>query len=477
MTVIIAIDCGTTSTRAIAFDESGAIIHQEQRALKRHCPRPDWVEHDPHDLWIQTRDCLDQIIAQVTVPIHAIGLTNQRETALVWQKSSGKPLGPAISWQCRRTAAMCQQYDADRDRIKAKTGLLLDPYFSATKFKWHCDTVSDIAALMHQKDICFGTVDSWLLWHLTNGDTFATDITNASRTLLVNIHTGDYDADLCAMFGIPTHSLPRIMNSADDYGVYTSAKGPIPIHGVLGDQQAALFAHCGRRSGVIKNTYGTGLFVMANTGSTPIQSPDLLTTVAIGINGTVDYALEGSVFTGMDLLRWLQESMGLVTSPNEATRAAMSVPDNGGVTIIPALSGLGAPHWQPHATGCIMGLTQHTQKAHILRAAFEAIALQVNDIVALFRHESTAWSTMIVDGGGSVNDWLMQLQADIVQLMIQRPPCIEATAWGAARCAALWTNHWPDVPDYPPTLFEPMARPTGLLKQWNHAFLQYHKGM
>ena len=466
---ILAIDSGTTSTRVIAFNDQFDIDHIEQAELPLFHPQPDWVEQDPGTIWQLTKQCLDATIGTIGVQnIDAISITNQRETSIAWQKSTHKPLGPAINWQCRRTANRCNELKTHSTAIKQKTGLPLDAYFSASKFEWHSQYTPSVNALIEQNDLCFGTVDAWLLWNLTNGESFKTDVTNASRTMLFNIQTLAYDPDLCNLFGVPMTALPQVEHSHTHFGDYTIDNVRIPIQGMIGDQQAALYAQCGQNQGQIKNTYGTGLFMMANTGSRIVQTNDLISTIAIGMNGQVDYAIEGAVFTGGSLIQWLRDDLGMIQSAPETQALAESVPNSGGVTIIPALTGLGAPHWNPDAKGMIMGLTRQTTKAHIARAALEAIALQSNDIIELIRKEcpNIAFNTLLVDGGASANDWLMQCQADVSQLTVSRPPSVEATALGAALCAANHAKPSINVTKGAGDTFMPMSKSDALKGQW-----------
>jgi len=474
--ITLAIDCGTTSTRVLAFDGDFNIVASAQKAIPSHYPEAQWVEQDPMELWQLTKQCLDNVIGSVgPESIDCMGITNQRETSIVWQKSTGTPLGPAINWQCRRTYKRCIALTEHKDTIKFKTGLPLDPYFSATKFEWLIQQSSQALSLMQQNDLCLGTVDTWLLYNLTKGTVFATDVTNASRTMLFDIHKKAFDQRLCDIFSIPIHALPTVNDSIGCFGTYENNHHLIPIHAMIGDQQSSLFAQCGRVPGQIKNTYGTGLFLMANTGRAPVASPDLISTIAIAHNGHVDYAIEGSCFTGGSLIQWLRDSLGLIDTAEETSTLAESVLSNGGVTIIPALTGLGAPYWNPGATGMICGLTKHTKKAHIVRAALEAIALQSNDIIAIIKQHCPiiSFNTLCVDGGGSSNHWLMQLQADVSGLTVAPSPCLEATALGAAMCARLHTTSVSLPVSYNPKgiTFQPKTSRVALIEQW-----QQHMG-
>ena len=480
MPIILAIDCGTTSTRVIAFKDPNTILSVAQKPLPISHPNLGWAEQDPSLMWQLTRTCLDQVISRVGASnVHAIGITNQRETAIAWQKSSGKPIAPAISWQCRRTKSRCNDLLPYASMIKEKTGLPMDPYFSATKFEWLLQTHHRAQSLLENDDLCFGTVDAWLLFNLTNGAFFSTDVTNASRTMLFNINTCRYDPELCELFNIPISALPNVYPSVHDFGHYKMDDVSIPIRSIIGDQQSALFAQCGLGVGQIKNTYGTGLFIMTNTGSQVVNTADLISTIAIGLNGKSYYALEGSIFTEGSLIQWLRDQLGLVDSVDETESLASSVKDNGGVCIVPALSGLGAPHWLPTATGSIFGLTRSTKKAHIIRAALESIALQSNDVIDLMKREcaNIRFDTLMVDGGASANAWLMQLQADVSNLTVRRPNVIEATALGAALTSACYDNVW-DASSSPSLIeYESKNDMSNLLAQWKLTIDQFKQGV
>jgi glycerol kinase len=470
MTFIIAIDVGTTSTRAMAITPDGTVAHVEQTALTLQHPSPNWVSQCPETLWSSTHDCLKRCLDHVGANhVMAMGITNQRETSVIWQKSTGRSLGLAIGWQCRRTESQCAQLMDHAPMIRHRTGLPLDPYFSATKFNWLLNHTPQAHALLQQNDICLGTIDTWVLFQLTQGTTYATDVTNASRTQLFNINTQAFDPDLCHHFNVPMHALATVKGSHDNFGHYRHTNGiRVPITAVIGDQQAALLAQCGRTPGHIKNTYGTGLFIMANTGKNRVHHPDLLTTIAVGMNGDIDYAIEGSVFTGGSLIQWLRDQLGLIQHASESELLAASVNDNGGVQIIPALNGLGAPHWQPTARGMILGLTQATTKAHIMRAALESLALQSNDVIQCMQRvlKDTPETPLWVDGGASQNNTLMQLQANVSGMTIHRPASIEATALGAAYCAA------PETLQRPPNhadIFTPEKDESHLINQWKQA--------
>jgi glycerol kinase len=449
-----------------------------QRHLPIDYPHPLWVSQDASAVWTLTKSCLDEVIQTVGDDrIHAIGVTNQRETSIIWNKETGTPLGPAIGWQCRRTADRCRELMPMTHWIKSKTGLPMDPYFSASKFEWLLHYYSESQALIRRQQLCCGTMDAWLIYNLTQGDTFATDATNASRTMLFNIHTLSYDAELCELFGVPMSTLPEVRPTVNHFGDYIAPTCRIPIYAVIGDQQSALFSQCALNKNRIKNTYGTGLFMMASTGERAIESPDLITTIALRMKGKTHYALEGSAFTGGSLIQWLKDQLGLLKCVTDAESLAMSVDSNGGVCLVPALTGLGAPHWLPTAKGALLGLTQHSTTAHIVRAALESLALQSNDLMTIFNALCGPFNVLMVDGGASRNEWLMQLQADVSGVQVCRPKNNEATARGAALCAAQWKNVWP--PPQPPTgiEFSPQEKPSDLLKFWEttlQGFKQTH---
>jgi len=471
MKYALAIDCGTTSTRVIAFDKMGSTIAMHQESLAILTPKPQWVEQRPDDIWLKTNHCLTKVINQVGAKnIVNIGITNQRETSIIWNRKTGSAMGPAISWQCRRTTSRCLELQSLKNIIRLKTGLPIDPYFSGSKFEWLLLNLSKQFPQVKLDELCFGTVDTWLLYHLTNKKTYATDVTNASRTMLFDINKKKYDEDLCKQFNIPIEQLPDVLNSDDLFGFYSIENHKIPITGVIGDQQAALYAQCGRQTNLIKNTYGTGLFLMANTGQDVSQSTDLLTTIAIGIDGAVDYAIEGSVFTGGSLIQWLRDNLKILESTDASEELAKSVPNSAGVTIVPALSGLGAPYWLPNATALITGLTHKTTQAHIVRAALEAIGLQTNDLVNVIKKQypNIAFNDLLVDGGASQNNWLMQLQANLCQLTVRRPRHIEATALGAALVANHHTGFFKRM-NKEDTQFTPHKEPIELINQWRAA--------
>ena len=447
----MALDQGTTSSRAIVFDGDGEIAALAQREFKQRYPQPGWVEHDAEEIWSSQRDVACEALAKAGVQradLAAIGITNQRETVVVWDRSSGEPIHRAIVWQDRRTADVCGRLRSDgrEPMIHEKTGLLLDPYFSATKLAWILDHVPGARAAAEAGRLACGTIDSWLIYRLTSGKVHVTDASNASRTLLMNIHTGQWDDELLACFGVPRAMLPDIRSSSEVYGDADSVAelAGIPIAGAAGDQQAALFGQACFSPGLAKNTYGTGCFMLMNTSAKPVDSKHrLLTTVAWQMDGRLEYALEGGVFVGGAVVSWLRDGLGIIKSSADIEKLARSVPDNGGVYLVPAFVGLGAPHWDPYARGTIVGITRGTTGGHIARAAVESIALQVGDLADAMRSDAHgSMAELRVDGGAAVNDGLLQYQADIMQLPVVRPQVTETTALGAAYLAGLATGVW-----------------------------------
>ena len=449
MNFILALDQGTTSSRAILFDQSGAIRGRAQKEFRQIFPQPGWVEHDPLEIWTTQRDVAFEALASAGVDageIAAIGITNQRETTIIWDRKTGVPIHNAIVWQDRRTAAMCEKLTADgRDAmIRQRTGLVVDAYFSATKLAWILDNVPGARARAEAGELAFGTVDSWLVWNLTGGAEHVTDASNASRTLLFNIHTGEWDDELLTLFDVPRAMLPRVTGSSGIAGETGIFQKPIPIAGIAGDQQAALFGQACLSEGMAKNTYGTGCFMLMNTGPRAVASANrLLTTVAWRIGGEIEYALEGSVFIAGAVVQWLRDGLGVIRSSGEVEALATSVPDSGGVHFVPAFAGLGAPHWDPHARGLICGLTRGTTAAHIARAAVESIAFQTADVLdAMEKDAGIRLAGLRVDGGASLNDFLMQFQTDLLGVPIERPQISETTALGAAYLAGLAAGFW-----------------------------------
>ena len=449
---VLALDQGTTSSRAILFDQAGQIKDMAQKEFQQLFPRAGWVEHDPEDIWLSQLQVAQELLDHVDKKdIAAIGITNQRETTVIWDKTTGKPIYNAIVWQDRRTADITDQLKKDglEQVFQTKTGLVLDPYFSGTKIKWILDHIKGSRAKAEQDKLAFGTVDSWLVWNLTNGQHHITDITNASRTLLYNIHELDWDAELLDLLDIPESILPDVHSSSELYGltVRNLFGSEISISGIAGDQQAALFGQNCIQTGMAKNTYGTGCFMLMNTGTEPIHSRNnLLTTIAWKLNGKVEYALEGSVFTGGAVVQWLRDGLGIIESSSEVERIASQVDETDGVYFVPAFSGLGAPHWDPHARGTIVGMTRGTTHAHIARAALEAIAYQSFDLLKAMEADSGIQLKQLrVDGGAAVNNLLMQFQADLLGVPVIRPKITETTALGAAYLAGLAVGFWGDL--------------------------------
>lgn len=449
---IVAIDQGTTGTTILLIDELGRTVHKSYQALPQHYPKPGWVEHDPEQIWDTVRSGLNEILALAWLKpaaIAAVGLTNQRETVVVWERETGRPVYPAIVWQCRRTAAACKRLSQAgmEPELRYKTGLRLDPYFSATKIHWLLENVPGLAHRAEQGDIVCGTIDAWLIWKLTGGQVHATDYSNASRTLLFNIHTLAWDTDLLRCFEIPAAMLPEVKPSAGFFGRTDpglTGGTAIPITGVLGDQQAALLGHGCLEPGSMKNTYGTGCFLLMNTGSECQPPPDgLLTTIAWGRNGSVSYALEGSVFNGGTVVQWLRDELGILKQAADSEAMAQAVPDTGGVYFVPAFTGTGAPDWDPQARGLIIGLTRGTNRNHLVRAALEGIAFQVKEVIDAMGAAAGSPPTQLrVDGGGAANDFLLQFQADISRLTIQRNRSVELTGTGVAFLAGLAAGFW-----------------------------------
>jgi len=448
-THILALDQGTTSSRAIVFDALGQPVAVARQEFQQIYPRPGWVEHDPARIWktqLNTARRALRLAKLSAADIAAIGITNQRETTLVWDRVTGKPIGNAIVWQDRRTADTCDAMRRDKtDRlIRRKTGLELDSYFSATKIQWLLNNTTGARAMARAGRLAFGTVDSWLVWNLTGGKSHITDVSNASRTMLFNIRTGDWDDELLNLFCVPRSMLPLVVSSSEVYAETQALGNPLPIAGIAGDQHAALFGQCCHKPGMVKNTYGTGCFMLMHTGDKPMRSRNkLLTTVAWQIGDKTEYALEGSVFIAGAVTQWLRDELGIIKSSAEIERLANRVPDSGGVHLVPAFTGLGAPHWNPHARGTITGLTRGSNKAHIARAALEGIAFQVNDIItAMERDAGTKLRELRVDGGASVNNLLIQFQSDLLGVPVIRPANTETTALGAAYLAGLAVGVW-----------------------------------
>jgi glycerol kinase len=448
---ILALDQGTTSSRAIVFDHSGRIVSAAQREFRQIFPHPGWVEHDAREIWTTQLNVARQALRKgglTAEDIAAIGITNQRETTVVWDRATGQPVCNAIVWQDRRTSPACDRLKARglAPAIRRKTGLVVDAYFSATKLQWILNHVPGAKARAQAGELAFGTIDSWLVWNLTQGRCHVTDPGNASRTMLFNIHTGAWDDELLRMFGVPRAVLSEVRSSSEVYGETNLFGGAIPIAGIAGDQQAALFGQVCTRPGMVKNTYGTGCFMLMHTGAKPIASKNnLLTTVAWKIGGRTEYALEGSIFIAGAVVQWLRDGLGIVKSSAEIEALAAQVPDNGGVYLVPAFAGLGAPHWDACARGLIIGLTRGTTRAHIARAALEGIAFQVADVLhAMESDAGIRLKELRVDGGASVNNLLMQFQAGLLRVPVVRPRVTETTALGAAYLAGLGVGFWKD---------------------------------
>ena len=446
---VLALDQGTTSSRAVLFDHDQQIVGICQQEYPQIYPQAGWVEHDPLEIWSSQYSVMMEAIARFNVApeeIAAIGITNQRETTIVWDKLTGEPVYNAIVWQCRRTAPICEDLIARglRDYIRENTGLLIDAYFSGTKIKWILDHVPGARERAERGELLFGTVDTWLVWKLTGGRVHVTDYTNASRTMLFNIRTLDWDDKILAALDIPRSMLPEVKDSSCVYGHAVIGGYAVPIAGIAGDQQAALFGQACFDKGDAKNTYGTGCFLLMNVGEAFVQSRSgLLTTIAVGIGGKVEYALEGSVFVGGAVIQWLRDSLRVIESAAESEALALSVPDSGGVYLVPAFTGLGAPHWDMYARGTIVGLTRGSTREHIVRAALEAIAYQVADVVrAMEQDTGLKLSALRVDGGASANNFLMQFQADVLARNTVRPVVRETTALGAACLAGLAVGFW-----------------------------------
>ncbi|RZM09941.1 MAG: glycerol kinase [Sphingomonas sp.] len=451
---ILAIDQGTTSTRAIVFDAETRAVATAQSEFAQHYPRPGWVEHDPEDIWRDTLATARQALAESGVGadgIAGIGITNQRETVVVWDRATGAPIHNAIVWQDRRTADLCARLkqEGHEAAVRAKTGLLLDPYFSATKLAWILDHVDGARDRADRGELAFGTIDSFLLWRLTGGTVHATDVTNAGRTLLYDIHAQRWDEALCELFDVPMGLLPEVHDNSHIFG--HTAEGlfdaAIPIAGIAGDQQAALFGQACFEAGMVKSTYGTGCFMLLNTGEEAVESGHrLLTTPAYRLNGRMTYALEGSIFIAGAAVKWLRDGIGVITHARETNDMATQVPDSHGVYMVPAFVGLGAPHWDPDARGAIFGLTLGSTQAHLARAALEAVGYQTMDLAdAMVADGGDPPATIRVDGGMAANDWLCQFLADMLQVAVERPRHLETTALGAAFHAGLATGVWADL--------------------------------
>ncbi len=486
MPYILALDQGTTSSRAIVFDHDGAIRAVAQKEFTQIFPTAGWVEHDPGEIWASQIGVAVEALGRAQVrpnELAAIGITNQRETTIVWDRDTGEPVYNAIVWQDRRTADYCEALKAQGagETIQAKTGLLIDAYFSASKIRWILDNVPGAKARADAGKLAFGTVDSWLVWKLTGRATHITDVSNASRTMLFNIHTLKWDEQLLGLFGVPASMLPEVRSSSEVYGTVSNMLGiaSVPIAGIAGDQQAALFGQMCLQPGMSKNTYGTGCFLLQNIGTTPTRSTQrLVTTVAWQIGGRTEYALEGSVFIGGAVVQWIRDGLGLIRTAAEIEPLAASVSDNGGIYLVPAFAGLGAPHWDPYARGTIVGITRGTSSGHIARAALESIAYQVADLLdAMAADAGIPLTELRVDGGAATNNMLMQFQADLLGVPVVRPAVTETTALGAAYLAGLAVGFWKSMDDvsgqwkvdrrFEPAM--PRAAAAALRRRWTQA--------
>ncbi|MEL7587208.1 MAG: glycerol kinase GlpK [Prolixibacteraceae bacterium] len=449
---VLSLDQGTTSSRAIIFTRDGNIQGVAQKEFRQYYPNPGWVEHDAEEIWASQTEVASAVLRDVGIraaEVACMGITNQRETTVIWDRQTGKPVCHAIVWQDRRTSGFCDELNRQGygEKIYSKTGLIIDSYFSGTKIKWILDQVPGARQRAEAGELAFGTIDSWLLWNFTKGAVHVTDVTNASRTMLYNIHTMQWDQELLKLLGIPASILPEVRSSSEIYGSTRQFGDEIPVSGIAGDQQAATFGQCCLQPGMVKNTYGTGCFILANTGSKAVRSGNkLLSTVAWQVNGETTYALEGSIFVAGAIVQWLRDGLGIIKSSAETEGLARSVPDNGGVYLVPALTGLGTPHWDPHARGMMIGLTRGTTAAHICRAALEAIAFQTYDVLKAMEEDAgIRVSELRVDGGAAANDFLMQFQSDILQRPVVRPKVLETTAMGAAYLAGLAVGFWKNL--------------------------------
>lgn len=483
---VLAIDQGTTSSRAILFNYQGRIITLAQQDFKQYFPKPGWVEHDPNEIWYSQSSVIKEVMEKADVSddhIACIGIANQRETTIIWDRETGFPVYNAIVWQDRRTADYCEELKSQgyAECIQQKTGLIIDAYFSATKIKWILDNVKGVRERAERGELCFGTVDSWLVWKLSRGNKFITDITNASRTMVFNIHTLEWDKELLELFTIPEAMMPEVVSSSEVYcetAISIFKKG-IPVAGIAGDQQAALFGQLCIEEGMIKTTYGTGCFMIVNTGKKPVISENhLLTTIAWKIGDDLTYALEGSVFVGGAAIQWLRDGIGLIPNAAISEQMANSVKDNGGVYFVPALTGLGAPYWDQYARGTIVGITRGTTAAHLTRAALEGISYQVYDVLTAMENDiHTKPKEIRVDGGAIANNFLMQFQADINRCPVVRPIILETTALGAAYLAGLAVGYWKNIDELKQQwtmdkVFNPIMKENKagkLLNEWHKA--------
>ncbi len=446
---VMALDAGTTSNRCILFDKNGNIVSMAQKEFTQIYPKPGWIEHDANEIWSTQLGVSVEAMSKIGATagdIAAIGITNQRETTIIWDKDTGKPVYNAIVWQCRRTADYCEAIADRQDMIRSKTGLIIDAYFSATKIKWILDNVEGAREKANEGKLLFGTVETWLIWKLTGGRVHVTDYSNASRTMMFNINTLKWDEDILKLLDIPESMLPEVRPSSEIYGMTARNLfgSEIPIAGAAGDQQAALFGQNCFNAGDAKNTYGTGCFMLMNTGDKPIFSKNgLVTTIAWGLNGEVTYALEGSIFVAGAAIQWLRDEMQFITNAAESEELAQKVSDTNGCYVVPAFTGLGAPYWDPYARGTIIGITRGVNRYHIIRATLDSIAYQVKDVLdAMHEDSGITLNALRVDGGASANNYLMQTQSDVIQVQVVRPSCVETTALGAAYLAGLAVGYW-----------------------------------
>jgi len=452
MKYILSLDQGTSSSRAIVFDHDGSVAAVRQKEFTQYFPRPGWVEHDPMEIWSSEYSVMTEVVTSLGLggdDIAAIGITNQRETTVVWDAATGKPVYNAIVWQDRRTSEYCDELKERglTEKIREKTGLIIDAYFSGTKIRWILENVPGARERAERGELRFGTVDSWLVWNLTGGTKHITDVTNASRTMLFNIKTLKWDEELMELLGVPVSMMPQVRSCSEVYGETSLLGGSVKVAGIAGDQQAALFGQMCTEEGSVKNTYGTGCFLLMNTGEKPVKSQNnLLTTIACQIGGKTTYALEGSIFVAGSVVQWLRDGLGIIKSSSEIEALASGVPDNGGVYFVPALTGMGAPYWDQYAKGTITGLTRGATAAHIARAALEGIAFQTMDIVsAMEKDAGVPLGELKVDGGASRNNLMMQFQADILGTTVVRPQVTETTALGAAYLAGIAVGYWKDI--------------------------------
>ena len=482
---ILALDQGTTSSRAIIFDRNGLPLATAQKEFTQFYPQPGWVEHDPDEIWSTQAGVAMEAITKAGIKsndIASLGITNQRETTVVWERSTGKPVYKAIVWQDRRTADFCDKLKNEglSKTIQSKTGLIIDAYFSATKIRWILDNVKDARKRAENGELAFGTIDTWLVWNLTGGKMHITDVTNASRTMLFNIHSLEWDNELLKIFNIPVSMLPEVKSSSEVYGETSGHfSSSIPVAGIAGDQQAALFGQMCIEPGMVKNTYGTGCFMVMNIGTKPIESKNkLLTTIAWKIGKETNYALEGSIFIAGAVVQWLRDGLGIINKSGDVEDLASKVKDSGGVYFVPAFAGLGAPHWNQHARGTIVGITRGTTSSHIARAALDSIAYQTLEVLLAMQNDSGIKIKQLrVDGGATVNNLLMQFQSDLLQADVVRPKITETTALGAAYLAGLGVGFWNSIDDIKKQwqvdrVFSPQIKAekmTSLIREWNRA--------